>query len=85
MVGHTEDSSPENLDGIYLLDATVLSEGSKVANRFSALNYAMSLAGCAAAVNGHGLMIMIDALPDPDRATGFEKLRVPRPPESTVN
>jgi len=78
VVGHTEDSSPENLDGIYLLDATVLSEGSKVANRFSALNYAMSLAGCAAAVNGHGLMIMIDALPDPDRRHGVPRSCVSR-------
>ncbi len=78
VVGHTEDSSPANLDGIYLLDATVLSAGSKVANRFSALNYAMSLAGCAASVNGHGLMIMIDALPDPDRRHGVPRSCVSR-------
>ncbi len=78
VVGHTEDSSPENLDGIYLLDATVTDQAGRASSRFQALNYAMSLAGCAAAVNGHGLMILIDALPDPDRHLGVPRSCVSR-------
>lgn len=78
VVGHTEDSTPENLDGIYLLDATVSGPGAGRAGRFHALNYAMSLPGCAAAVNAHGLMILIDALPDPDRRTGVPRSCVSR-------
>lgn len=78
VVGHTEDSSPENLDGIYLLDATVSEPGRGVTSRFHALNYAMSLPGCAAATNAHGLMILIDALPDPDRQVGVPRSCVSR-------
>lgn len=78
VVGHTEDSSPENLDGIYLLDTTVSDQAGRASSRFQALNYAMSLAGCAAAVNGHGLMILIDALPDPDRHLGVPRSCVSR-------
>jgi hypothetical protein len=78
VVGHTEDSSPENLDGIYLLDATVTDQAGRASSRFQALNYATSLAGCAAAVNGHGLMILIDALPDPDRHLGVPRSCVSR-------
>ena len=78
VVGHTEDSSPENLDGIYLLDTTVSDQAGRASSRFQALNYATSLAGCAAAVNGHGLMILIDALPDPDRHLGVPRSCVSR-------
>ena len=78
VVGHTEDSSPENLDGIYLLDATVSDRPGVISSRFQALNYAMSLAGCAAAVNSQGLMILIDALPDPDRQLGVPRSCVSR-------
>jgi hypothetical protein len=78
VVGHTEDSSPENIDGIYLLDATVTDQAGRASSRFQALNYATSLAGCAAAVNGHGLMILIDALPDPDRHLGVPRSCVSR-------
>lgn len=77
VVGHTEDSSPENLDGIYLLDATVTDQAGRASSRFQALNYATSLAGCPA-VNGHGLMILIDALPDPDRHLGVPRSCVSR-------
>lgn len=78
VVGHTEDSSPENIDGIYLLDTTVSDQAGRASSRFQALNYATSLAGCAAAVNGHGLMILIDALPDPDRHLGVPRSCVSR-------
>lgn len=78
VVGHTEDSSPENLNGIYLLDATIMGTQSTIVSRYHALNYAMSIAGCAAAVNSHGLMILIDALPDPDRQRGVPRSCVSR-------
>jgi hypothetical protein len=78
VVGHTEDSSPENLDGIYLLDATVCDRPGSITSRFHSLSYAMTLAGCAAAVNSHGLMILIDALPDPDRQPGVPRSCVSR-------
>lgn len=73
VVGHTEDSWPEAIEGLYLLDATVTephAAAGAARSRFLALNYAQSLPGCAAAVNEHGLHVLIDALPDPDRRVG---------------
>ena len=77
VVGHTEDSSPEAVNGIYLVDATVEEEGRTV-SRFLALNYANTLPGCAAAMNQHGLLALIDALPDPDRRMGASRHVVSR-------
>ena len=77
VVGHTEDSWPEAMEGLYLLDATV-EEPDGTANRFKALNYAQTLPGCAAAVNGHGLIVLIDALPDPERNVGAPRHVVSR-------
>src|SRR5687767_4881370 len=77
IVGHTEDSSPEAVNGIYLVDATVEEEGQEV-SRFLALNYANTLPGCAAAINRHGLLVLIDALPDPDRRLGASRHVVSR-------
>lgn len=77
IVGHTEDSTPEAVDGIYLADATVEENGETV-SRFFALNYANTLPGCAAAMNRHGLLVLIDALPDPDRHEGASRHVVSR-------
>jgi hypothetical protein len=77
IVGHTEDSSPEAVDGIYLVDATVEEDGKEI-GRFYALNYANTLPGCAAAINRHGLLVLIDALPDPDRHVGASRHVVSR-------
>ncbi|HEU5317728.1 MAG TPA: C45 family peptidase [Chloroflexota bacterium] len=77
IVGHTEDSSPEAVDGIYLLDAEVV-DGGNVVSRFLALNYANTIPGCAAAMNRHGLIVLIDALPDPDRRLGASRHVVSR-------
>lgn len=76
IVGHTEDSSPEAVDGIYLVDATV--EDGEEVGRFMALNYSNTVPGCAAAINRHGLLVMIDALPDPDRRVGASRHVVSR-------
>ncbi|MDQ3700636.1 MAG: C45 family peptidase [Chloroflexota bacterium] len=73
VVGHTEDSSPDAVEGLYLLDATV-----GAGPRFMCLNYAQTLPGCAAGVNEHGLVILIDALPDPDRRIGAPRHFVSR-------
>jgi|GEM_PF-847645 len=73
VVGHTEDSWPEAIEGLYLLEATVTEPHAAAGvarSRFLALNYAQSLPGCAAAANEHGLHVLIDALPDPDRRIG---------------
>ena len=43
-----------------------------------ALNYAQTLPGCAAAVNEAGLIVLIDALPDPDRRVGAPRHMVSR-------
>ncbi len=77
VVGHTEDSSPDAVEGIYLLDAEVV-EDDEVKSRFLALNYAQTLPGCAAAMNQHGLMVLIDALPDPERYVGAPRHLVSR-------
>jgi isopenicillin-N N-acyltransferase like protein len=77
VVGHTEDSSPEAVEGIYLLDAEVVEDG-EVRSRYLALNYAQTLPGCAAALNRHGLMVLIDALPDPERRVGAPRHFVSR-------
>jgi isopenicillin-N N-acyltransferase like protein len=84
VVGHTEDSSPEAIGGIYFLDARL--DASPVApvapgeqsHRILALNYAQTLPGCAAAVNEAGLIVLIDALPDPDRRVGAPRHMVSR-------
>jgi hypothetical protein len=80
VVGHTEDSTPQAIEGLYLVDATVEAPGSEgePESRFLALNYAQTLPGCAAAVNGHGLIVLIDALPDPDRRIGAPRHFVSR-------
>jgi hypothetical protein len=81
VAGHTEDSFPEAADGLYLLDATVsgpVAGNGHVTNRFFTLNYAQTLPGCAAAVNQYGLIILIDALPDPDRNVGVPRHMVSR-------
>jgi hypothetical protein len=77
IVGHTEDSSPEAVDGIYLVDAEVI-EDDQTASRFLALNYANTIPGCSAAINRHGLLVLIDALPDPDRRLGASRHVVSR-------
>jgi hypothetical protein len=77
IVGHTEDSSPEAVEGIYLVDAEVVENGD-VVSRFMALNYANTIPGCAAAMNRHGLIVLIDALPDPDRRLGASRHVVSR-------
>ena len=79
VVGHTEDSTPQAIEGLYLVDATVEeSDGGRPGGRFLALNYAQTLPGCAAAVNRHGLIVLIDALPDPDRRLGAPRHFVSR-------
>jgi isopenicillin-N N-acyltransferase like protein len=72
VVGHTEDGSPESVAGIYLLDATVEAPN-RERGRFMALNYAFTLPGCAAAINSHGLIVLVDALPNPDRQPGVPR------------
>jgi hypothetical protein len=81
VVGHTEDSFPEAVDGLYLLDATVTEPHPEVGaarSRFLSLNYSQTLPGCAAAVNEHGLVVLIDALPDPERQVGAPRHLVSR-------
>ena len=80
VVGHTEDSTPQAIEGLYLVDATVDAPagGAGPDSRFLALNYAQTLPGCAAAVNRHGLVVLIDALPDPDRRIGAPRHFVSR-------
>jgi hypothetical protein len=78
VVGHTEDSSPEAIGGIYLVDAQVDTSPVAPGGRFKALNYAQTLPGCAAAVNEAGLIVLIDALPDPDRRVGAPRHMVSR-------
>ncbi|HET7771682.1 MAG TPA: C45 family autoproteolytic acyltransferase/hydrolase, partial [Chloroflexota bacterium] len=50
----------------------------KEISRFLALNYANTVPGCAAALNRHGLLVLIDALPDPDRRVGASRHVVSR-------
>jgi hypothetical protein len=80
VVGHTEDSSPQAIEGLYLVDATVTAapEDGAAEGRFLALNYAQTLPGCSAGVNRHGLIVLIDALPDPDRRIGAPRHFVSR-------
>ena len=58
VLGHTEDFAPEWRDDLYVLR---MQTGK---TRLCALNYAQTLAGCAAAVNGAGLVQVIDSLHD---------------------
>ena len=58
VLGHTEDFAPEWRDDLYVLR---MQTGK---TRLCALNYAQTLAGCAAAINGAGLVQVIDSLHD---------------------
>ena len=58
VLGHTEDFAPEWRDDLYVLQ---MQSGN---THLCALNYAQTLAGCAAAVNGAGLVQVIDSLHD---------------------
>src|SRR5436190_9012536 len=81
VAGHTEDSFPEAADGLYLFDATIAERNPFTGaerSRFLALNYAQTLPGCAAAVNDRGLIVLIDALPDPERNVGVPRHFVSR-------
>lgn len=81
VVGHTEDSTPEAVDGLYLLDATVTEPHAATGagrSRFIGLNYGQTIPGCAATANEHGLIILIDALPDRERHLGAPRHFVSR-------
>ncbi|MAG36020.1 MAG: hypothetical protein CL878_07240, partial [Dehalococcoidia bacterium] len=58
VLGHTEDYAPEARDDLYVLR---MQTGKTT---LCALNYAQTLAGCSAAINGAGLIQVIDSLRD---------------------
>ncbi|MBI3971912.1 MAG: hypothetical protein HY332_11535 [Chloroflexi bacterium] len=81
VVGHTEDSYSSAVVGLYLLDATVTEPTAATGaarSHLIGLNYAQTLPGCAAAANEHGLVILIDALPDAERVIGVPRHLVSR-------
>jgi hypothetical protein len=65
LVGHTEDSMVPVAEEVFLLDATV------AGSRFMSLCYVYALPGCSASLNGHGLAVLMDYLPDPDARPGL--------------
>ena len=81
VAGHTEDSWPQAVEGLYILDATVTERNAftgTTGSRFVAMDYAQTLPGCSAAVNDRGLIVLIDALPDPERNVGAPRHFVSR-------
>ncbi|MFP2911094.1 C45 family autoproteolytic acyltransferase/hydrolase [Pyxidicoccus sp. 3LFB2] len=69
LVGHTEDSLVPVAEEVFLLDATVTD--ARRPGRFLSLCYVYALPGCSAALNGQGLAVLMDYLPDPDAGTGL--------------
>lgn len=65
LVGHTEDSLVPVAEEVFLLDATV------AGSRLLSLCYVYALPGCSASLNGHGLAVLMDWLPDPDARPGL--------------
>ncbi|MCP3136178.1 C45 family autoproteolytic acyltransferase/hydolase [Pyxidicoccus xibeiensis] len=65
LVGHNEDSLVPVVDEVFLLDAMV------AGSRFLSLCYVYALPGCSASLNGHGLAVLMDYLPDPDARPGL--------------
>ncbi|HEX4142017.1 MAG TPA: C45 family peptidase [Pirellulales bacterium] len=70
VVGHNEDAHPQCIDDLFLIDARISPEGISSSSRFVGLCYAYTLAGCAASMNGHGLIALVDSLQDPDPQPG---------------
>jgi hypothetical protein len=63
MVGHNEDGTPDAIDELYLLDASLPAYGAPGrSTRFIALSYVYTLPGCSAAINEHGLVVAVDTL-----------------------
>jgi hypothetical protein len=69
LVGHTEDSLVPVTDEIFLLDATVTD--ARRPGRFLSLCYVYALPGVSASLNGQGLAVLMDYLPDPDGRQGL--------------
>lgn len=76
VVGHTEDSWPQFFDTMYVLRALVMEGDTSTA--ICALNYTHSLVGSAAAINGHGLVHLVDNLPRTPLQEGVPKHVVSR-------
>ena len=70
VVGHNEDAHPQCIDDLFLIDATLTTGGAGKSGRFLGLCYAYTLAGCAASMNGDGLIVLVDSLQDPDPQEG---------------
>ena len=75
--GHTEDSSPEAIGGIYLVDAQVDTSPVAPGGR-SKPSTTPRPSPAAPPVNEAGLIVLIDALPDPDRRVGAPRHMVSR-------
>jgi len=76
VVGHTEDSTPIALEDLFLLDATLVDPSQTTSPsdiRFLALNYVYTLAGCAASLNQHGLVMVVDSLPELEFKSGVSR------------
>lgn len=69
LVGHTEDSLLPVAEEVFLLDATVT--GPQRPGRFLSLCYVYALPGCSASLNGDGLAVLMDYLPDSDARPGL--------------
>ncbi|NMO16493.1 hypothetical protein HPC49_04160 [Pyxidicoccus fallax] len=69
VVGHTEDSMAAVAEEVFLLDATVTDAARP--GRFLALCYVYALPGCSATLNGRGMAVLMDYLPDPDARVGL--------------
>ena len=69
LVGHTEDSLVPVAEEVFLLDATVTD--ARGPGRFLSLCYVYALPGCSASLNGRGMAVLMDFLPDPDGQQGL--------------
>lgn len=69
LVGHTEDALAPVPQEVFLLDAEVTD--ARRPGRFVSLCYVYALPGCSASLNGHGLAVLMDYLPDPDARPGL--------------
>ncbi|CAM3132153.1 hypothetical protein G4177_11960 [Corallococcus sp. ZKHCc1 1396] len=70
LLGHNEDALVPNPQELFVLDAAVTPPGAGE-HRFLALCYVQALPGCSAAMNHHGLALLMDWLPDPDARIGL--------------
>jgi hypothetical protein len=62
LLAHTEDTGPELMNNVFILDAEVLDQDGNKVEKFTSLSYAACLPGFTMGYNEHGVVHTINTL-----------------------